>query len=51
MNNAKSEVMAMALGVQIKSGQESPTRLASISGYDKKDKQKEVSFFLINNIC
>jgi peptidyl-prolyl isomerase G (cyclophilin G) len=42
INNAKSEVMAMALGVQVKTGEESPPRDGPISGFDKKNKQNEV---------
>ncbi|RZC33671.1 peptidyl-prolyl cis-trans isomerase G, partial [Asbolus verrucosus] len=41
INNAKSEVMAMALGVQVKTGEESPPRDVPVGGYDKRNKQNE----------
>ena len=43
VSNAKSEVMAMALGVQVKTGEESP-RDGPISGFEKRNKQNEVRF-------
>ncbi|XP_063906879.1 peptidyl-prolyl cis-trans isomerase G isoform X2 [Zophobas morio] len=42
VSNAKSEVMAMALGVQVKTGEESP-RDGPISGFEKRNKQNEIS--------
>lgn len=39
--NKKSEVLALALGVQIKTGEDPPTGEISISGYDKKKKLRE----------
>lgn len=39
--NKKSEVLAMALGVQIKTGEDPPTGDISISGYEKKKKLHE----------
>lgn len=39
--NKRSEVLAMALGVQIKTGEDPPTGDISISGYEKKKKLQE----------
>lgn len=39
-SNKRSEVLAMALGVQIKTGEDPPTGEIKISGYDKKNKKK-----------
>lgn len=39
--NKKSEVLAMALGVQIKTGEDPPTGEISISGYEKKKRLQE----------
>ncbi|KAK9693124.1 Cyclophilin type peptidyl-prolyl cis-trans isomerase/CLD, partial [Popillia japonica] len=39
--NKRSEVLAMALGVQIKTGEDPPTGEITISGYEKKNKLKE----------
>lgn len=39
--NKRSEVLAMALGVQIKTGEDPPTGEIKISGYDKKNKRRE----------
>lgn len=41
VGNTRSEVLAMALGVQIKTGEDPPTGDITISGYDKKNKRKE----------
>lgn len=40
-NTKRSEVLAMALGVQIKTGEDPPTGEIEISGYNKKNKKLE----------
>lgn len=41
LNSKRSEVLAMALGVQIKTGEDPPTGEIQISGYNKRNKKIE----------
>lgn len=48
VQNERSEVLAMALGVQIKTGEDPPTGEIKISGYDKKGQRNEEKSFKNN---
>lgn len=47
-NAKRSEVLAMALGVQIKTGEDPPTGEIEISGYNKKNKKLDHQFEHVN---